>query len=372
MVMIIGKKNFNPYLFETPSKNYIVDDPRDLFKSYFSFGENHENFPSDHWELCIMYLLGSMQSGKSILINYICGLVENLWGENQCDFISTRDLGFSMWNAKITKNIVVLFVDDAVKTISGRDSMTKKQKTDTADFLEVRHIVGEYRKDTPKNGILFLIFASQTETGIDIRIRENYDLLFLKTCNYSNVNKNFEPELIDFLQEVNHKSFILHDSRFKGYFICRTRTNKQFKFYTPFKRFDKIVECNPEFTNLDLLRSEIINKFDLSDCNMSFVKGFMIKWAKKEKITISSSEMTILLYEAIFEQLSSNTRVKDQVLNEQQLLKIAEGMRDSNISFRKIAKILNMNHTTIFDKLRRKNDAKYNKARNEDQEENAN
>jgi len=232
-----------------------------------------------------------------------------------------------MWNAPIKKKVVLIFVDDAVKILSGRNSMKKKQKKDTADFLEVRHILGEYREDTPKGGIVFMAFASQTIAGIDKRIRENYDMLFLKTANYKRwMEKKFDESLIDNLRKANRKAYYEYNDDYKGFFLGHSsKTDDQFYFYTPYMKIKDIIEVNPELEDLSELKQDMKDRFYIPKLDRSFLKGYAFKWARKRNIDISSSEINQVIYEAIFEQISereieNKNEKEEKELNEEAII----------------------------------------------------
>jgi hypothetical protein len=357
MVINIGRKQAiaNPYRISLKGKTHIVNDPRPLILSLLGMGSTdlrkneHPYFPKHYWKLRTFYLMGMPESGKSVLLDYASFLLEELYGKENVQVFSTKNLYHAMWNAPIKKKVILMYVDDAVGVMSGRDSQKRAQKKASADYLEVRHILGEYRTDTPRNGVIFMMFASQTPTGVDIRIRENYHMLFLKSPNYPSLNKKFSSEMIEFLDEINHKSFIINDDNYKGYFIARTCSNREFKFYIPYIKYPRVQVVNPDSIYLEEVRTALIDKFDLENTPVGVLKGFMFIWCRKNEVEIAPSEMTQIINEANYLQHTGNHKpTSNDKINFKKLDEIHVLMRKTNLKINSFVDLYGKSQRTLY------------------------
>jgi len=316
--LTVGKKFYGNVPFEQDSKFHEVDDAGQFFLDYFNY--TREDYPKDEWILHQIYLVSAPGYGKSKVIDYFCHLKANLVGDN-FEVFTTDDMLYAFWNIPITKQNIFLIVDDALSKLDSRQSMS--QIEDTQELNEIRHILRKRHLKggvVPENGVIWIIYASQIYTGIDLRARENVDLLIFKTIYKGVMRKHFDEEYIDWLSEANFKARYQHKARYKAFGLCATATGHEFKFDFPLETsFPMQTVLRPPF-NFRPLIDIVKDKFPgLAEVDAKSPKAMLKYYCIKNAIKLKAGEVADIIDFAMEEQRIQAEEMTQQPIEQQDL-----------------------------------------------------
>jgi hypothetical protein len=240
-------------------------------------------YKPDDYELFIILSIGKMGFGKSTLQYAITWWLNNIPGNRgNVNSVLLKDLR-PLYNRKYEeywkKPIQVLNFDDAGRHWDARSSMSNKEKTN--DLYEIRHIYKE-RMKYGKRGQIFIIFSAQTLKLIDLRIRENYDIIVLQ--NYYNTrwfeDLFFSSEIKRFAKDFTRDISSFKDKEKKKFCIGRNSVGDEFSWSVPFKDID------PDEPEKGLQKiSKLLQKYELLlDINMHSLEEDILLELEKDLI----------------------------------------------------------------------------------------
>jgi hypothetical protein len=119
-------------------------------------------------------IAGKMDSGKTVLMNYLCSLAIKKYGKEKINIIYTDDLrvAFDMMDGK---QVQLYFIDDAMTNASSRQSYDQAELAKV--FNRQRHVFAEEHANG-KPGILINIFGWQRWKELDVTFRDANYVIF--------------------------------------------------------------------------------------------------------------------------------------------------------------------------------------------------
>ena len=270
---------------------YQVLDPKQMFLDLIKY----KNRPIE-WDMKTILLIGPQNSGKTVLIRYLVHLIRNNPDyKGLVSVMRTNDLriiGDKRYRRYFQDEkgnyykVLVIIVDDAIREgFDSRRSMSGPNVATTQQFCVTRHILEE---NYDKNGIIFMIFASQVYFRIDATIRDTAQLqIFTSYYNKSWFQNLFDPEQAEVLRIATYEGMFGSNFDARRFALCLTQTSDVATIEVPFSRksevpydyIDRSVDKNIIINRLtDILLEKIT---DLSEFTKGELKGFLGLEAKK-------------------------------------------------------------------------------------------
>lgn len=343
---------------------YQMLDPTEFLLDLFTFRpKNRSYFPTDHWELVIINLIGGMGAGKSESIKNIALILQSIYrSEFHC--FQTNDLIYSLnylnHDIYARKKVELIVFDDALdEGMDSRRSMSNENVAMSQNLSIVRHLLAnedENKQPDPrvKNGFCVIIYAIQSPTRLDKFIRENAHLTIYKSY-YENLEREKEvsDDAIRFIKDVTEDSMYKHTYAARGAGLGITKTKKCMQMYFPKVQFPIPVLVPPPERYAELM-NEIL-KFDLCEVKENVLKGFIQLWCEKNSISLAATDIVNLLNKAKYYQWRGVSELKStektqsaKDIERQQTIETILKLRDEKVSWRKIGHILGVNHTTAY------------------------
>lgn len=158
----------------------------------------------DRHEIKSIAMVGSMGFGKTTKIRALVDLITTWWGRENVNVLWTDNIQLAT-DAFDDRFVQLIVVDDAIAEQDSRRSMSSENVTATQQYMIVRHAADAIQR----GGIIYVFFAYQSPSAVDVRFRETCQLI----C-YSNWYRNRGLEKImprtsaAFLRKITERQLV--------------------------------------------------------------------------------------------------------------------------------------------------------------------
>lgn len=204
-----------------------------------------------------------------------------------------------------------------------------------------------------------MVYSIQSPTRLDKFIRENAHLTIYKSY-YENLEseKGVSPDAVNFIKDVTEDSMYKHTYAARGSALGITKTKKTMQMY--FSKVDiSIPVLVPPAERYQELLNEIL-RFDLEEVDPNILKGFIDLWCDEHSISLAQSDVVKLINRARFYQYKGICKIEQETKQQskkeelqQQLIEQIIQYRKEKISWRKISRLLGINHPIPYDMYNR-------------------
>jgi len=292
----------------------------------------YDKLPDD-FDLKRLILVGSQNSGKSVLIRNIVLYIQKLYHPEDVNAFMTNDIRIleleqykELWNYPIQ----VIIIDDAVKLgIDSRRSMSSANVDFTQRYFQIRHTLAEMGRT---NGIIILILATQSFSAIDKRIRDNVQCTIFKTYyrqKFFQEQLNYDEDIINFMKEATYQSLICSNPKAREVGVGVVQTGDIFQFRNHMVSENEVnipfllYESGKEVLIQELI-AKLMNKFStIFEIPDKIVKGYLLYETDNlrdiyPQITLTNSDLSYIIrwgvylqYENIFENGIDNNNIRE-------------------------------------------------------------
>ena len=311
----IDKRYTNWNAINLNGENYQVLDPKKMFLDLIKYSQT----PIE-WDMKNIILIGPQNSGKTVLIRYLVHLIRNNPDyKGLVSVLRTNDLRiigdkryknyFINPSTNEAYKVLVIVVDDVVREgFDSRRSMSGANVEITQQFCVTRHILEE---NYSKNGIIFMIFASQMYFRLDATIRDTAQLqIFTSYYDKSWFHDLFSPDDAEILRIATYEGMFGSNFDARRFAICKTLTGDTATIEVPFSTkeevpYDYIDRSVDKNIIINRLSNVLLEKLDdLSDFTKGELKGFLGLEAKRIEndycIKLNKSDFTTAIDRALF------------------------------------------------------------------------
>lgn len=297
------------------NRKYELIDPKEFVVDLFTFPV----FPTDHWEIISIIIIGGMGSGKTTTVNYLSDLCEGVY-TSQLHAFQTNDLVYALkgLNQKIEtrKKVEFISIDDAMASgYDARRSMSGENVNISQNFAVGRHLLANENKygvpdKRVMNGVAFVIFCIQSPSRLDKFIRENAHLTIYKEYyNTLEQDRRFDPEDIQYIKDVTYESAIKHNYHSRQCGLGITRDGRVLRVYTSRINKKLPVIINENNVEDDLLKNLIYN-INLREIKPILLKGYILEYCEKRDVTIPQKRIPDIICKATYQQISKGITPK--------------------------------------------------------------
>ena len=403
-----GFHNYGGYDFYAPEESWSLGF--EFLKKYLKFPVPIDKL--DHFELKNIAFLGPMASGKSTQIRSLMKFAVDSF-PGQVNYFMTDSIDMGVAHADL-RPMQLICIDDAASQNDSRLSGGTKRATQTQGYFVIRHdmkdrvedliiekrleIENLFHKEIERKkalkqlenknagGVIFIIWSFQHYTSIDIRYREFFDAIFIKSYSRDrNIQKllNNNQEMIDLLKDITRENIYnnyearrlsVGTTKAEDLLVLVTDYISEKEFKIPEHYGDSLMDEYIEKLYstlleqpLDLLNSpkEVIygyfhtNYAEESEYQKYHINKSMIgeliermKYEKREELEFYKRFGFAPEYgrtQDILSMMNESFLDLDNILKSKQVrIELTQRLRNEDISWRKCGSIINVNHATLF------------------------
>lgn len=319
LTKFLGGKKLDYFPFNFGSGDYQVIDIKQLFEDMFHYDKLPEDF-----DLKRLIIVGSQNSGKSVLIRSLVLYIQKLYHSDNINAFMTNDiriLELEKYKTLFNRPIQLIIIDDAVRSgIDSRRSMSSANVDFTQRYFQIRHTLAEMGRT---NGIIIVILATQSFSAIDKRIRDNVQCTIFKTYyrqKFFQEQLNYDEDIINFMKEATYESLIKSNLTAREVGVGVVQTGDIFQFrnrmvgesdvYLPLLLYESGKE--------DLIReliAKLMTKFNvIFEIPDKIVKGYLLYEIDNmsdvyPRIRLTNSDMSYIIRWGVYlqyERMSGN------------------------------------------------------------------
>lgn len=331
----------------------------------------YRNTPRE-WDLKTIYLIGGQNSGKSNLIRYIVKMIRSIPDYNVIHPVSKKSiLGVIRTNDlriigdpryseyfRYKKVLVIIFDDIITEGFDSRRAMEDSAVENSRAFCITRHTLEE---NYEKNGIIFLIFATQSFYRLDPTIRDTVQLkVFTMYYDQKFFTRLFTPQERELIRISTYEGMFSSYFDARRFCICRTLTGDTATLEIPFMdKSDPDVQF--PFITRDLSKDALVDKlvkylredfrFCMDDFTKSEIRGFLEqkgavledKYSVKLKATDYNKAMNRASFLNKVDILKNQNQINPNVRTDNEILVLHDTF---NWSFQEISDFLKIAKST--------------------------